>query len=268
MTVETATYISQLNTSYPETGSNKTEGDNHIRLIKRAIQKSFANIDGEVSANAAELNLFNAGGTVSGALTVKGTLSVSGSVYAREKIDLSVSASPTATGAVIFDQADKVLKIGANSATRSFPTDQSYMVASGAYIYDSALETTASSYPATDNSYRVAFNNYDGLNWLNSLGYITVPSGAYEMHVQLAINASMTGTSVLKLTIKNDNQTYSESWHGYSYSSESYSAAINTQFAHLSLSGALTIRITASKGDGSIYLQSASASTKVMVKRI
>lgn len=58
MTVESATYISDLNATYP-TGaeSNDTaEGDNHLRLIKSTIKATFPNIDGAVTATQTEIN--------------------------------------------------------------------------------------------------------------------------------------------------------------------------------------------------------------------
>ena len=44
MTVEAATYISQLDATYPASGDAKAEGDNHLRLIKTAVKGSFPNL--------------------------------------------------------------------------------------------------------------------------------------------------------------------------------------------------------------------------------
>ena len=38
MTVESATYISQLNTAFPAAGDNISEGDDHVRLVKSVLQ--------------------------------------------------------------------------------------------------------------------------------------------------------------------------------------------------------------------------------------
>lgn len=57
MTVESATYISQLNTSYPTSGDAKSEGDNHLRLLKAVLQAQFPNLGAAaVTPTAAELN--------------------------------------------------------------------------------------------------------------------------------------------------------------------------------------------------------------------
>lgn len=56
MTVESATYIDDLNSSYPATNDEKQEGDDHIRLIKAVLLATFPNIAGAVSPTHTELN--------------------------------------------------------------------------------------------------------------------------------------------------------------------------------------------------------------------
>jgi hypothetical protein len=41
MTVETATTVDQLNALYPASGDSRSEGDDHVRLIKSALLGSF-----------------------------------------------------------------------------------------------------------------------------------------------------------------------------------------------------------------------------------
>ncbi len=57
MTVESATYISQLNTAQPAASDNISEGDDHLRLIKSVLQAQFPNL-GTTAARptAAQLN--------------------------------------------------------------------------------------------------------------------------------------------------------------------------------------------------------------------
>ena len=57
MTVESATYISQLNTAQPTASDNISEGDDHLRLIKSVLQAQFPNL-GTTAARptAAQLN--------------------------------------------------------------------------------------------------------------------------------------------------------------------------------------------------------------------
>ena len=56
MPIESATNISQLNTSYPASTDGVKEGDDHIRLIKQVLQSTFPNITGAVTKTQAELN--------------------------------------------------------------------------------------------------------------------------------------------------------------------------------------------------------------------
>ena len=56
MGLETGTYISALNASNPVVGDNKTEGDDHLRLIKATLLATFPNIAGAVTPTHTELN--------------------------------------------------------------------------------------------------------------------------------------------------------------------------------------------------------------------
>ncbi len=57
MPVETATYISELVPSNPETNDGIAQGDAHIQLIKQVLQNQFPDIGDEaVTASAVELN--------------------------------------------------------------------------------------------------------------------------------------------------------------------------------------------------------------------
>ena len=65
MTVETATYISQLNSSYPANSDDVSEGGGtspkgHINLIKEVLQAQFTTLGAAaVTTTAAELNLLD-----------------------------------------------------------------------------------------------------------------------------------------------------------------------------------------------------------------
>ena len=44
MTVESASYISQLNSSNPSASDPVSEGDDHLRLVKSVLQTQFPNL--------------------------------------------------------------------------------------------------------------------------------------------------------------------------------------------------------------------------------
>ena len=56
MPIESATYLSQLNTANPLGSDNRSTVDDHLRLIKATLRNTFTDINGEVSASATELN--------------------------------------------------------------------------------------------------------------------------------------------------------------------------------------------------------------------
>lgn len=56
MSLETATYINQLNSSYPLGSDPISAGDDHIRLIKSAIKATFPNVTGPVTLTQDQLN--------------------------------------------------------------------------------------------------------------------------------------------------------------------------------------------------------------------
>jgi hypothetical protein len=65
MTVEadptsSSVFLDDLNATYPNGAVDpKSEGDNHIRLIKKTIKNTFPNIDGAVTASDEELNILD-----------------------------------------------------------------------------------------------------------------------------------------------------------------------------------------------------------------
>lgn len=56
MSLESGTYISDLVATNPTSTDPKSEGDNHLRLIKSTIKTTFPNINGAVNATPAQLN--------------------------------------------------------------------------------------------------------------------------------------------------------------------------------------------------------------------
>ena len=56
MPLETGEFITDLVITNPLGTDPKSQGDDHLRLLKKTVQQSFPNIDAEVSATPAELN--------------------------------------------------------------------------------------------------------------------------------------------------------------------------------------------------------------------
>ena len=56
MGLESGTYISDLNAANPAAGDLKSQGDDHLRLIKSTIKATFPNITGAVNTSQTDLN--------------------------------------------------------------------------------------------------------------------------------------------------------------------------------------------------------------------
>ena len=67
MTIETATYISQLDATYPAAGDAKSEGDDHIRKIKSCLRETLPNLTATpVTPTSADFNTLTGAATTGG----------------------------------------------------------------------------------------------------------------------------------------------------------------------------------------------------------
>ena len=56
MTVEVASFISDLEITYPRQGDLIKEGDDHIRMIKRVVQQTFSGFNSFVTMTSQSMN--------------------------------------------------------------------------------------------------------------------------------------------------------------------------------------------------------------------
>lgn len=56
MALETGTYLSDLNINNPAITDQVSQGDDHIRLIKKTIKNSFPNVSGAVTLSHTQIN--------------------------------------------------------------------------------------------------------------------------------------------------------------------------------------------------------------------
>jgi len=92
MTIENATYISELLPGYPERDAKRHEGDDHIRLIKRVVKNSFPNVDAAVNPDPDEFNLLSSVDTA-GTLGFLSTLGVLTAIFGYSRKDLGSTAA-------------------------------------------------------------------------------------------------------------------------------------------------------------------------------
>ena len=107
MPVETATTINQLDATKPGINDLKSEGDDHIRLVKSTIKATFPNVTGVVTPTHDQLN-FVAGVTspiqaqIAAAVAVAVPAAVAVGAYALVSPPVNVSLNGTVGGSSIF----------------------------------------------------------------------------------------------------------------------------------------------------------------------
>lgn len=69
MAVESVTYLGDLNPAFPAPADPKSEGDDHIRNIKRALKSTLPNIKGAMTLTEEEINALPAAVAAKGAVT-------------------------------------------------------------------------------------------------------------------------------------------------------------------------------------------------------
>lgn len=137
MTVESVTYISDLDDTYPASGDAPSEGDNHIRNIKTALAGTFASFTGAaVTATEAELNYLDittlgtsqASKAVtadgSGNITLAGNLTINESTASNIKGTVNLGAQVGTGGVTVYHNAVKRL-ITAASGIAQIASDAS-----------------------------------------------------------------------------------------------------------------------------------------------
>lgn len=81
MTVESASYISQLNATYPTGADAKSEGDDHVRLLKNVLKTQFPNFGAAaLAASNTQLDKLVTTFTVTNALNGAVTVTSGGDV--------------------------------------------------------------------------------------------------------------------------------------------------------------------------------------------
>jgi len=103
MSLEAATYISGLNANNPVGASDpKSQGDDHLRLIKSTVLNSFPNITGPVLSSQTELNYLDGvtGVTGSGNLVLSNSPTFSGPISGTGSSLTDLNASNLTTGTV------------------------------------------------------------------------------------------------------------------------------------------------------------------------
>lgn len=122
MTVENATYISDLNNTYPRSDDLIAEGDDHIRMIKKVMLNTFPGLNGPVNATASTLNALGSNVTSDGStLTFSANLAITSgkSLSAGGNKITSVGTPTAASDAANKDYVDRAAAAAASGAVGS-----------------------------------------------------------------------------------------------------------------------------------------------------
>jgi hypothetical protein len=166
MTVESVTYISDLNASNPAAGDAKSEGDDHIRNIKTGIKNTFPNVNAAVSATDEDLSRM-AGANAATFTFQTGYLGLG-------------TATPTSYGKLaVFDDAASVL-----ITARGQPANANLRLTySGVVDWDVKVNSDGNlTFTATTERFRWDSNGNFTLN--NTLSAPSTPSGGGTLYVE------------------------------------------------------------------------------------
>lgn len=146
MPVESASFISQLNPSYPDGSENVAEGDNHLRMLKSMLQSQFTSLGTTaVSATAAQLNAAarKDGDTYTGAQNFTGATVT---VHTATAGDATASAASTAfvQTAIAGVNSQTALTLTVASGTNASPTVGEHVVCTNAAAVTVTLPASAS----------------------------------------------------------------------------------------------------------------------------
>jgi len=145
MTVESASYIHQLNASYPSATDTAYEGDDHIRLLKTCVKGSFPSLTGPVLVSDTVLNyLSGLNSNIMTLLAAKAPLAspvLSGTPVAPTA---GAATNTTQIATTAFVQAQKASPVFTGTPTAPTPTtgDNSQKIATTQFVQSAVVEAT------------------------------------------------------------------------------------------------------------------------------
>lgn len=172
MPIESATWLSQLNSSEPPGSEPKSILDNHIRLLKAVLQNQFTSLGtAAVTKTAAELNsvtdrALRAGDTYTGTHTFSGATAVT--VPTVSGSDNSTNAASTAMvqSAIAAVNAQTALTTSVNTGTSVTATAGQHVICTNAAVVTVTLPAS----PTTGQRVKVTFTNGRLTNLVNPNG--------------------------------------------------------------------------------------------------
>lgn len=190
MGLETAQYINSLDTSYPTGLDSRTTADDHLRLIKASLKRTFANVTSAVLASHTELNY--AGGLSSTAQDQINAL-ITGKMYNSATAAFAVSAAYansanfaySANFAISASNASSAIyaysATNATSAVFATSATNATNAASAVYAYSTTNATSAvfaTSANAAASAQRAVQLQHAGAVVISAADYTAIGTGA------------------------------------------------------------------------------------------
>ena len=158
--------IANLVITNPADGDDLSNGDDHIRNLKKALQYTFPNISATASGVAAEFAFAHKGGTVSGNAVILGTLSASGAVNfattlsvsgaAVMKSGVTMESSLTVSGTMVAKGSTTICPIGAILPYAGTTAPAGFLLCDGAAVsrttYAALFAVTSTTFGVGDGS--------------------------------------------------------------------------------------------------------------------
>lgn len=216
MSLETATYINQLDAANPLGSDPIASGDDHIRLLKSTIKATFPNITGVVSKTHTEINtavdqaaaaLPKAGGTLTGPLVLSGDPSAALNPATKQYTDAGDAAAVASA---------------ASSAASLYPT-KAGSGATGTWAINisgnAATATSATTATTAANGGVTSVNGATGAVTVNTLGNgqtwqdltsSRVMNTSYQNTTgrPISVNFALEGGAIGVFQVSSDNSTW------------------------------------------------------------
>ena len=196
MAVETAPYINSLNVAWPDGAVDpKSDGDNHLRLIKNAIKNTFPNITGAVTPTQTNLNALTG---LSGSVTSTQLNFLTGLTA---NVQTSLDAKAALAGAIFTGN------VGTRSASGNTPTVYFYnQVNGGALLFADTAGKMWIGQAGTTGSFEKHFivGTRDGGVELAYNGVKTLETGALGVSVTGGIAATAFASVGTSLSVGTD----------------------------------------------------------------
>lgn len=190
MALETATYVANLVATNPDGGDQRSTADDHLRLIKASLRRTFPFLDSALSLSAAQVHFVgDLSASVQGQLNAlrDGPATANYAIQCRSASFASVAANALSLGGVV------AASYARQDAVNGFVTGQAFSHASRVDVILNAGGTRSS------DSFDLINDTANGISWILQRGNKPIYLATNGI-TRLAINADGTITAAGLIT--------------------------------------------------------------------